>query len=133
MHLHSAESPQAVCRGFNFASAPWVKEEAEDHKEWEVPHLKCSCGYRGTFTIPSDIENKCLAHVTALGETWIHDEGFRTAKYFVNFFLKPPSEDLAAVLHDIAAELDVPIFEVSNCEQCSSQRRKSTDQGSVDP
>jgi len=147
MHVHTKDSPMAVCRGFNFASAPWVVDEPTPHEEWEVPHLECSCGYRGLFTIPPrEAGKEFVAHVTALGETWIHDEGFRTAKYTIDFFLKPSFEeikifnvaperigDASLMLTELANDLGVPIFEESNCEQCSNQRRQPTDQGSVDP
>jgi len=150
MHVHSKDSPKAECRGFNFASAPWVTGEPEAHEEWEVPHLMCSCGYRGLLTMPEATENRdYIAHVTALGNTWIHDEGFRTAKYTIDFFLKPKfaniqvfdtktgiaSErfsDANLVLIELAKELEVPIYEENNCEQCGEGGRASH-QSSINP
>jgi hypothetical protein len=132
MHVHSADSPRAVCRGFN-AGAAWIREDLDDHThgDWDTPAWNCSCGYYAWRAFPQE-PNKVtfLAHVTALGETIIHEEGWRTAHYIIDYLLQPtepalsidykavPPEEVNTTMRYIAQSLDVPMLRYSDAEGC---------------
>lgn len=133
-HLHSIHSSAATCRGYNFAAASWTSEEPREHSDWEIPFNPCSCGFYGYTKLPS-MTNVYLAHVTALGRTIIHQNGWRAAKYQLDYFLSPFFSEItfegatlnsADVLEEVLGYIDIPtpVFEFGDpkaCKRCTAK------------
>jgi len=107
MHVHSNPAPSAVCRNPGSVgmwmtpaavarNAALTREERE-HPEYETPRFDCSCGFYGYRTYNAASADSWggfrdfLAHVTCMGEVVLHEEGFRTKRYQIDYILRPPS------------------------------------------
>lgn len=111
MHQHKNPTESSVCRGGG-GTGMWqtpaaktrhtsLRHDDREHGPETCPRYDCTCGFYGYRTWLALAKSTGMAlryhpflfHVTCIGEVILHEEGFRTQRYRIDYALTPPFPD----------------------------------------